>query len=140
MNRGKRAFGQAGTTYRQRGVTTIEYALLLLPMLVLTLGGIDFGRAYFQSHVLLEAAQAGVRVAALPTSTSSTVRAAAMEVLTSAGLQAATVVSSNAGVASSRGATSSVTVSIAFHPMTGTLIKGWSGTKTLSKTAQQRHE
>jgi Flp pilus assembly protein TadG len=125
---------------RERGITTVEFGLLLLPVVMLTMGAFDFGRAYFQSQVILQAAQEGVRTAALPTSTTSTVNAAITAILTPAKLTAATISSSNVGVGASRGATSSVTVSIPFNSLTGTIFPSWIGTHTLTQTAKQRHE
>lgn len=126
---------------RERGLTTVEYGLLLLPVVMLTMGAFDFGRAYFDTQVILEAAQAGVRNAALPQSTSTTMNAEINAILTPAKLNTvATISSSNVGVGGTRGSTSSVTISIPFKSLTGTIFPNWVGTHTLTQTARQRHE
>jgi len=126
---------------RQRGVTTIEYAFLTLPLMMLSIGGIDIGRAYFQMQVVMEAAQAGARTGAMPTATSSQVNTAVNTALAVASLTSiATISSSNVGVNAQRGATTSVTVSVPFTTLTGKLFPFWSGTRTLSRTASLRHE
>lgn len=139
MNR-KRDHRSAGAKGAQRGAATIEYALTLPIAIVLLLGSIDMGRAYLQVHALLEAAQAGVRIASLPNATTSQVQAAAQEILDPANVDDWQIQSSNVGGAASRGATSSVTVTAPFQTMTGSMIPGWTGVVTLTRTASMRHE
>lgn len=133
--------GAARRRRRQRGITTIEYAFLTLPLMMMSIGGIDMGRAYFQMQVVLEAAQAGARTGAMPTATSSQVNNAVNAALGVASLTGiATITSSNVGVNAQRGSTTSVTVSVPFTTLTGKLFPFWSGTRTLSRTASLRHE
>ena len=125
---------------RQGGVAAMEFALVIVVAMTLVLGSFDLGRAYYQSHVLLEAAQAAARVGALPLSTGSDVQNAADDVLESSGITDASVVSSNVGAAAIRGTETSVTVAVEFQTMTGSLIPGWTGEVNLSRTARMRHE
>lgn len=125
---------------RQRGVAAMEFALVIMVAMTLVLGSFDLGRAYYQSHVLLEAAQAAARVGALPLSTGTDVKNAADEVLEISGIMDASVVSSNVGTAAIRGSETTVTVAVDFQTMTGTLIPGWAGEVILSRTARVRHE
>jgi Flp pilus assembly protein TadG len=125
---------------RQSGVAAIEFALVITVALTLVMGSFDLGRAYYQSHVLLEAAQSAARVGALPLSTGADVKNAADEVLESAGITDASVVSTNVGAAAARGTETSVTVAREMQTMTGSLIPGWTGEVSLSRTARMRHE
>jgi Flp pilus assembly protein TadG len=45
----------------ERGETLIEFALVLPLLLILTLGAVDFGRAFFVKNVLAQSAREGVR-------------------------------------------------------------------------------
>jgi len=45
-----------------RGATAVEFALVILPLALLLMGIIDFGRAYSQQLELSSAAREGVRV------------------------------------------------------------------------------
>lgn len=126
---------------RQRGVATVEYSLLALPMLMMSIGAMDFGRAYFQMQVILEAAQAGARSGAMPTTTTLNVTTAVNGTLGVAGLASiATITSSGVGVNGQRGDTTTVNVSVPFVTLTGKMFSFWSGTKTLTRTARLRHE
>lgn len=49
----------------ERGAAAVEFALLLLPLLLLTFGIIEFGRAYNTKLSLTHAAREGVRVVAV---------------------------------------------------------------------------
>jgi Flp pilus assembly protein TadG len=140
MNCEKSPRNSTRTRRRQRGVATVEFGLYLPVVAMLMIGAFDFGRAYYHMQVLLEAAQSGVRIAALPSSTPSSTATAANAVLVPAGLAAATITSSNVGSSAVRGSVSSVTVSIPFTTMTGTMVPGWIGVKTMTKTAKMRHE
>lgn len=130
----------AGSRRRQRGAVTVEAAFAVPIVVMLTVGGLDMGRAYFHQHVVLEAAQSGVRVAALPGSSVQDVKDAAEEVLDGAGISDYTITYSNVGTTALRGSTSSCTVSSNFTTLSGSLIPGWSGSVTLTQTAKARHE
>ena len=46
-----------------RGTAAVEFALILLPLLLLIGGATDFGLAYFVSHIVQNAAREGARLA-----------------------------------------------------------------------------
>jgi Flp pilus assembly protein TadG len=48
---------------RSRGQALVEFALILLPLVVILFGVLDFGRAIYAYNTLSNAARAGVRVA-----------------------------------------------------------------------------
>ncbi len=50
---------------RDRGAVAVEFALVLIPLLIILMGIIDFGRAYNQQLSLSAAAREGVRVMAV---------------------------------------------------------------------------
>ncbi len=124
----------------QRGQSAVEFALILPIFLAMALGLIDFGRAYFENHVLLNAAAEGARVGSLPRGGEAEVITAANEVLDSGGVDGATILADNVGSAARVGSTSEVTVSVPFHTLTGSFVPGWTGTITLSQTVRMRHE
>jgi hypothetical protein len=47
---------------RERGAALVEFAFVLIPLLILLLGIIDFGRAYGAKQTLIHATREGVRV------------------------------------------------------------------------------
>lgn len=124
----------------QRGATAVETALLLPLFMMLTLGMVDFARALFVRHTLLDAAQAGARIASLPWTTDSSVTAEAHRVLDAANLASSNISASNVGSQGSRGASTSVTVSSPFVTLSGAFVPGWTGTFTMTQTAFIRHE
>jgi Flp pilus assembly protein TadG len=48
-----------------RGAVAVEFALVLIPLLLVVYGIIDFGRAYNAQETLTQAARVGARLAAL---------------------------------------------------------------------------
>jgi Flp pilus assembly protein TadG len=48
-----------------RGATAVEFAFVLVPLMLILLGVVDFGRVYNQQLTLTAAARAGVRVMAV---------------------------------------------------------------------------
>jgi Flp pilus assembly protein TadG len=50
---------------RSRGAAAVEFALVLLPLLLILFGIIDFGRAYNAKETLAQAAREGARLVAL---------------------------------------------------------------------------
>ena len=59
---GARSSGVKGRRSR-RGVSSVEFALVLVPFLVAVLGVVDFGRALWQWNLAARATQVGVRLA-----------------------------------------------------------------------------
>ena len=45
----------------QEGAAVVEFALLLLPLMLLIGGGVDFGHAYYIQHVITSASREGAR-------------------------------------------------------------------------------
>ena len=58
---GTRAQGLLGSS---RGAAAVEFALILFPLLYVIGGAVDFGLAYFVSHITQNAAREGARLAA----------------------------------------------------------------------------
>jgi len=55
----------------ERGTALIEFTLILPLLLVLTVGAVDFGRAFFVKNVLEQSAREGVRLRAVTSSADS---------------------------------------------------------------------
>jgi Flp pilus assembly protein TadG len=49
----------------ERGTAAVEFALVMMPLLLLALGGIDFGNYFFVSEVLANAAREAARAGAI---------------------------------------------------------------------------
>ena len=45
----------------QKGAAVVEFALLLLPLVLLIGGGVDFGHAYYLKHIITAASREGAR-------------------------------------------------------------------------------
>ncbi len=71
---------------KRRGQAVVEFALVLPIFLLLILGALDFGRAYYRLHLLTNAAREGARTASLPQSTETEVENIVEDFLTDAGL------------------------------------------------------
>lgn len=140
MNASTRIPGSPKKRDSRRGATAVEVALLMPLFMMLTLGMLDFSRALFVRHALLEAAQAGARVAALPSTSTNDVSTEAHRVLDAASLSGSGIVSSNVGSAGARGATTTVAVTYPFVTLSGQFVPGWNGTVTMTQTAFIRHE
>lgn len=125
---------------REAGVSSVEFALLMPMLAMLVVGGIDLGRAFFENHLLLEGARAGVRIAALPRKTDTEVRSAVAAVLDGGGITASEIVVQNAGWDGKAGDTAVVTVNHTFTPIVTKLIPNWNNDVLLSQTVRARHE
>ncbi len=55
----------AGKHRRQRGTAAVEFAILLLPMLLLAFGVTEFGRAIYQYNTLVKSVRASARLLSL---------------------------------------------------------------------------
>ena len=53
------------TKHRQRGLTTVEFAIIAALLLIVIFTVIEFGRAWYISNALVEATRRGARVAAV---------------------------------------------------------------------------
>jgi Flp pilus assembly protein TadG len=71
----------------ERGTALIEFTLILPLLLVLTVGAVDFGRAFFIKNVLEQSAREGVRLRAVTSSADSAlVRERVLQVANSSGV------------------------------------------------------
>lgn len=117
-----------------RGAAAVEFALVLIPLLLIVFGLIDFGRAFYTQISLDHIAREGVRTAALgddPTADSGWVT----NLLGPAGLSAGDVFSSVCGTGYAR-----VEVSDDFEfltPLAG-LIPGFPGDMTLTGVGEAK--
>lgn len=71
---------------KRSGQAVVEFALVLPIFLLLLLGAVDFGRAYYRLHLLTNAAREGARTGSLPQSTESDVESIVENFLSDAGL------------------------------------------------------
>lgn len=94
------------------GATIVEFALILLPMLLLLLGCMEFGRYFWAQHVLSSAAAEGARMAILNDVTDAEVEATIEQVVSNGGIHATPTYSISAR---SPGDAITVTVSIPYN-------------------------
>jgi Flp pilus assembly protein TadG len=142
----------SGRTARDRkGQAVVEFALVLPVFLLLVFGAIEFGRAYYDLHLLTNAAREGARVGSLPDRLESDVQAAVTGFLHDVGLSSgcttATSVTDPAGAARAGGLVNAVegdrvrvTVSYSFHVLSGRILPGFTGTVQLRGRCVFRHE
>jgi Flp pilus assembly protein TadG len=71
----------------RRGGAMVEAVLVLSILVMLSMGGAEFGFAFYLKHALQAAASVGVRTAILPTSSDAAVQSAVAAEMTSEGLQ-----------------------------------------------------
>jgi Flp pilus assembly protein TadG len=79
---------------RSRGAVVVEFALIFLLLVLMLLGTVEFGRAWYVVHVLSSAAREGARVGALmggDEDREAAIRARIGEILGPAGLTDVTV-------------------------------------------------
>ena len=86
--RGK-CFGGRGTRAGERGAVLVETAMTLPLVLLVTIGAVEFGRAYQTWQVLTNAAREGARAAVLPGVTDQTVKDRVKSYMTAGQLTAA---------------------------------------------------
>ena len=77
----------ARRTIRRRGNALIETAFVMIPLMTITFGGIEFGYLFFVKHSLQGAAREGARAAISPNATQIDVTRRVAEGLKAAGLQ-----------------------------------------------------
>jgi Flp pilus assembly protein TadG len=119
----------------QRGQSLVEFALVLPVFVVVFFGIMEFGRLWEISNVLTSAAREGARVAAVSEPNIDKAKAAAQNVLTAAHIASATVAIS--GPNSDKDIV--VTISMAYSPLTGTIIPGL-GPFSLTRSTTMRWE
>lgn len=67
---------------RRNGLATIEVAIVLPILLILTFGMLQYGWLFFRYHQVTNAAQRGARIAILPSAQTANVVAAVGEIMT----------------------------------------------------------
>ncbi len=70
----------------RRGLATIEFALVLPLLLMLTLGPMEYGWMFLQAHKITNAAQQGARIGVLPDRTAADVEQVVATLMNRAGL------------------------------------------------------
>ncbi|WP_243368271.1 TadE/TadG family type IV pilus assembly protein [Fundidesulfovibrio soli] len=112
------------------GATVVEFALILLPLLLLLLGCMEFGRYFWAQHVLSSAAAEGARMAILSDVTDGEVGARIEQVVSDGGIQATPSYSISAR---SPGQPITVTVSVPYEVIAlGGFVPGMLGVTQVS--------
>ena len=64
MKRANQRYRRAAPLYRQhqRGTAAVEFAILLVPMLLLSFGVVEYGRAIYHYNTLVKSARSAVRM------------------------------------------------------------------------------
>lgn len=123
----------------QKGQALVEFALILPLLVLLTLGAVEFSRAWEVKNVVTGAAREGVRVAAVTTPDAGAVTDRVNEVLDAADLTAAQIVLTGpSGISPNQ--TVSVFVRVDFTVLVGSIIPGFSGTVPIESEAVMRFE
>jgi Flp pilus assembly protein TadG len=133
------------------GQAVVEFALILPLFMLLVFGTLEFGRAYYDMHLITNAARGGARVGSLPGKVESDVTSAVNASMNSVGLpgtwSTAVVVKDTGGVVRTGGLaaaqeddTVAVTVSYGFSFFSGHILPGVSGALTLKGRCVFRHE
>jgi Flp pilus assembly protein TadG len=133
------------------GQAVVEFALILPLFMLLVFGTLEFGRAYYDVHLLTNAARGGARLGSLPGKVESDVQSSVNSFMNSVGLtnaRSTTIVVKDktgtvraGGLASAQeGDTVAVTVNYSFTVFAGHLLPGFSGTVTLKGRCTFRHE
>lgn len=129
----------------------VEFALILPLFMLLLFAAIEFGRAYFELHLLANAAREGSRVGSLLGQLDADVHARVDGFLTEVGLESGWTTGIEVkdptgslragGLASAvEGDRVAVTVTHNFQVMSGSLIPGFSGVLPLRGRCVFRHE
>jgi Flp pilus assembly protein TadG len=123
----QKAMTAAGRRDGERGQGTVEFALVLIPFLLLLLGIFDLGRAVFYQHMLTGAAREGARLGVVATRTAdeicaragATVRLPGATEVTRCGVAGAlTVTVSQRGTPGAASEPVAVSLSYVFSPVT----------------------
>ncbi len=120
----------------QRGQSLVEFALVVPVFVTILFGIIEFSRMFETMNVVTSAAREGARVAAVTAPDGSQVQSAAQSVLNAGGVGGnATITVGGPG----SGNMVTVTVSINYTPLTGSIIPGLSSMQ-ITKSAVMRWE
>lgn len=104
----------------QRGQSLVEFALILPLFIVVLFGIMEFGRLWEMTNLITSASREGARVAAISGTSQSQAINAAQNVLSAANIDNATITVSGPNASNEV----SVTVSIDYEPITGSIIPG----------------
>jgi len=135
----------------RKGQAVVEFALVLPIFMLLVFGAIEFGRAYYDLHLLTNAARQGARVGSLPDKVEADVQNAVNQFLQSVGLSGgwstAVEVEDANGVPRAGGLASAVegdrvyvAVTYSFRVLVGRILPGFTGTVPLRGRCVFRHE
>jgi Flp pilus assembly protein TadG len=135
----------------RKGQAIVEFALVLPVFMLMLFGAIEFGRAYYDLHLLTTSAREGARVGVLPGKVETDVQNAVSQFLQSVSLsggwtQAVTVkdvsgTTRTGGLAAAiEGDRVYVTVNYSFHVLAGRILPGFTGTVQLHGKCVMRHE
>ncbi|WP_243360151.1 TadE/TadG family type IV pilus assembly protein [Fundidesulfovibrio terrae] len=94
------------------GATIVEFALVLLPLLLMLMGCIEFGRYFWAQHVLSSAAAEGARMAILTDATDAQVNDRIVQTVSDGGISA---VPTYSFTARTPGEAITVTVSVPYN-------------------------
>ena len=141
--------GRAGG--RRRGQAVVEFALVLPVFVLMLFAAIEFGRAFYDLHLLTDAARAGARVGSLPERVESDVQSTVNDFIGSVGLSGGctttVAVKDAAGATRTGGLTNAVegdrvyvTVAYSFHVLSGSVLPGFTGTVPLRGRCAFRRE
>jgi Flp pilus assembly protein TadG len=123
------------TKKQESGQSLVEFALVLPIFVVLLFGIMEFGRLWETTNVLTSAAREGARVAAVTEPDLVEAENAVRAVLEAGDVSGATIAISGPNADNSI----VVTVSLAYTPMTGSIIPGFSRFQ-LSRSTTMRWE
>ncbi len=140
-----------GARKQARGQALVEFALVLPVFVLLVFGALEFGRAYYDMHLLTSAAREGARTGSLPDKLESDVQSTVDDFLTRVGLNGtwttSVTVEDESGTQRPGGLADAiegdlvfVTVSYDFRVLVGSLLPGFSGTVALRGRCAFRHE
>ncbi len=136
---------------RRGGQAVVEFALILPLFMLLVFGTLEFGRAYYDLHLITNAARGGARVGSLPGKVEADVTSAVNSSMDSVGLHepwtTTVAVKDKTGTAragglvdAQEGDTVNVTVSYVFSIFSGHILPGVNSSLTLRGRCTFRHE
>jgi Flp pilus assembly protein TadG len=126
---------------RQRGLATVEMAISLMLLVLLTFGVLEYGWMFLRIQELTNAARAGARYAVIPDATNAGVGAAVANLMTGAGISGYDVSVSVEDVSTpDTGEPITVTVSVPYANVTLLNMSIFPTPETLSASATMAKE
>lgn len=132
----KQTRNQKKRVHRSSGQALVEFALVLSLLSMLTFGIVEWGRLWMTMNALTSAAREGVRVAAVTSPDPAQVNTAVWNVLNAANLSGVSIQIS--GPNGNNEVT--VTVSMNYSVLTGSIVPGLSGTIPITRSSVMRWE